>query len=67
MGLLKRERLNIQPRFQVSYWDAAIIAAAGELGCQAIYTEDLNHGQDYDGVKAVNPFLTLGPSTNAEV
>src|SRR5438128_12211328 len=57
--------LQIQSRFQVSYWDAAIIAAASELGCQTIYTEDLNHGQDYDGVRAVNPFLTLIPSSNA--
>jgi predicted nucleic acid-binding protein len=21
-----------------------------------LYTEDLNHGQDYSGVKAINPF-----------
>lgn len=49
--------LSIQQRFQVSYWDAAIIAAASELGCETIYTEDLSQGQDYDGVMALNPFL----------
>jgi len=48
---------EIQTRFQVNYWDATIIAAARELGCQTIYTEDLAHGQDYDGVRVVNPFL----------
>ncbi|HLG14428.1 MAG TPA: PIN domain-containing protein [Blastocatellia bacterium] len=53
--------LEIQQRFQISYWDAAIIAAASELGCHTIYTEDLSHGQDYDGVKALNPFLTAEP------
>jgi predicted nucleic acid-binding protein len=49
--------LEIRDRFQLSYWDAAIIAAARELGCRAIYSEDFSHGQDYDGVTVVNPFL----------
>ena len=40
----------------ISYWDAAIVAAAQELGCEVIYTEDLNDGQDYGGVIARNPF-----------
>jgi predicted nucleic acid-binding protein len=48
--------LEIQQKFQLSYWDAAIIAAAHELGSHLIFTEDLSHGQDYDGVTAVNPF-----------
>ena len=49
--------LQIRERFQISYWDAAIIAAAQELGCRTIYSEDLSHGQDYDGVVVMNPFL----------
>lgn len=49
--------LELRERFQVSYWDAAIIAAAGELGCGTIYSEDLSDGQNYGGVKVVNPFL----------
>ncbi|MCF3651721.1 PIN domain-containing protein [Synoicihabitans lomoniglobus] len=48
--------LEIRQRFQTSYWDAAIIAAAQELGCHTLYSEDLNHGQDYDGLKVINPF-----------
>ncbi len=44
-------------RFELSYWDAAIVAAALELGCHTIYSEDLSHGQQYEGVKVVNPFL----------
>lgn len=27
------------------------------LGAGVLYSEDLNHGQDYDGVRVVNPFL----------
>ncbi len=54
---LARRAFAIKTRFDIRYWDAAIIAAAQELGCQTLYTEDLNHGQDYGGIRAVNPFL----------
>jgi len=47
----------LRRRFQLSHWDACIIAAARELGCHTLYTEDLNHGQDYDGVRVINPFV----------
>jgi predicted nucleic acid-binding protein len=43
-------------RHKVSYWDGAIIAAAERLGAQILYTEDLNHGQKYGSVTAINPF-----------
>jgi len=55
---LLRAALGTKERFGVSYWDAAIIEAARELGCDTILSEDLNHGQDYGGVKALNPFRT---------
>lgn len=48
--------LELQQQFQVSYWDAAIIAAAHELGSHTVFTEDLSDGQNYDGVTVVNPF-----------
>jgi len=44
-------------RFQVSYWDAAIIEAARILGCTEVLSEDLSDNQDYGGVTVVNPFL----------
>jgi predicted nucleic acid-binding protein len=47
----------IRRRFQVSHWDSTIIAAANELGCKTLYSEDINHGQNYDGVTVINPFL----------
>jgi len=43
-------------RFQLSQWDATILAAAAELGCTTVYSEDMNHGQDYGGIQVVNPF-----------
>jgi predicted nucleic acid-binding protein len=39
-----------------SYWDSAIIAAARALGCDTLYTEDLSHGRDVEGLRIVNPF-----------
>ena len=43
-------------RYRVSYWDGAIIAAAERLQAPILYTEDLNHGQKYGTVTAINPF-----------
>ena len=43
--------------FGISYWDGAIIAAAERLGAKTLYTEDLNHGQTYGAVIAINPFI----------
>ena len=43
-------------RFQISYWDAAIVEAARSLGCEVVLSEDLSDGQDYDGVRVRNPF-----------
>ena len=49
--------LDYRARYQVSYWDGLILAAASISGCEAVYSEDLNHGQVYDGMEMINPFL----------
>jgi predicted nucleic acid-binding protein len=56
---LFRSAVLVQRRYQISYWDAAIVAAAKEAGATTLYSEDLSHGQVYDGVRVVNPFLGL--------
>ena len=43
-------------RWQTRYWDAAMIASAARYGATTLYTEDLNHGQLYGTVRALNPF-----------
>jgi predicted nucleic acid-binding protein len=43
-------------RYQISYWDGAIIAAAEALGATTVYSEDFSHGQSYGDIKVVNPF-----------
>ena len=54
---LMKAALRIRQRYQISYWDAAVIASSVELGATTLYTEDLNHGQVYEGVRVENPFL----------
>jgi len=58
---LFRAAIDIHQRFQLSYWDAAILAAAKQLGCHTVFSEDLNDGQNYDGVTVVNPFACATP------
>ena len=48
--------LDEQARWRISLWDALILAAARASGAAELITEDLNHGQDYGGVRAINPF-----------
>jgi predicted nucleic acid-binding protein len=48
--------LDARRRFQISYWDAAIIEASRTMGCTEVLSEDLNDGQDYAGVRVTNPF-----------
>ena len=52
-----RSALAIRERFGLSYWDSAILAAARACGCDAVYSEDLNPEQDYDGLRVINPFM----------
>lgn len=49
--------IELSERYRISYWDGAIIASAAALGANRLYSEDLNHGQIYDGVRVLNPFL----------
>ena len=53
------DALALVERFQVSYYDAAILAAARRLKCKVVHSEDLNDGQDYLGVRVANPFRGL--------
>jgi len=40
-------------------YHAARVAAAQELGATTLYSEDFSDGQDYDGVRVINPFKGL--------
>ena len=53
---LMRLALQIKRRYGIAYWDAAVIAGARRLGAAVLVSEDLSHGQDYGGVRVLNPF-----------
>ena len=53
---------HIESRFQLSWWDALIVAAAQSAQCALLLTEDLQHGQIFDGVQVINPFRTTPES-----
>ncbi len=41
---------------RISFWDALVVRAAQEGGCAILYSEDLHHGWNIDGLRVVNPF-----------
>jgi len=51
-----RRAIEIRSTYQLSFWDASIVAAAESADCMVILSEDLNSGQHYAGIEAVNPF-----------
>ena len=48
--------IEIRSRYDLQFYDSLLLAAAEALGCDEFLTEDLNDGQMYGSVKAVNPF-----------
>jgi predicted nucleic acid-binding protein len=49
--------LGIVERYGFSLYDSMIVASALELGCRALYSEDLQHGQLVEKqLKVINPF-----------
>ena len=48
--------LEIKVTHGLSYWDAAIVAAARALGCRELLSEDMSHGREVEGVTINNPF-----------
>ena len=60
---LVEQAVDLHERFQLRYWDALIIATAKHEGCDEVLSEDMNHGQNYDGVRVTNPFLIAANTT----
>lgn len=58
---LMRRALEVHAQYGTSFYDANIVAAAQVSGAKELWSEDLNTGQDYGGVVAVNPFIQGKP------
>lgn len=48
---------ELQERYQISFWDGMIAAAACAGDATVILSEDLNHGQLIEGIRIENPFV----------
>ena len=48
--------IGIHQRTGISFWDAMIVRSAAEIGSAVLFSEDLNAGQEYSGVRVENPF-----------
>ncbi len=54
---LYRDALDVHERWQYSFFDSLIIAAALAGNCDVLYSEDLSDGQRIRGLTIRNPFL----------
>jgi predicted nucleic acid-binding protein len=54
---LVSDAIRIRDRYRLSWYDSLIVAAAQHAGCNFLYSEDLQHGQQFGAVTVRNPFL----------
>lgn len=53
-----KSALDLMIKYQLSYYDALIVATALEAACVTLYSEDMQHGQIFEGrLQVINPFL----------
>ena len=53
---LVMQAVVLKERYDVGFYDSLMLSAANKAKCDVIYTEDLNSGQKYGTVTAINPF-----------
>ncbi len=56
---LYRHALDLQTRYHYGFYDSLVIAAALDVGCTRLYSEDLQNGQRIEGLTIENPFVEL--------
>ena len=56
-GPILLHAIDIEEANKISFWDALIVAAAYAKNSTMLLTEDLNHGQNIEGITIHNPFL----------
>lgn len=61
---LARQAVRRSVSSRLSYWDALIVETALDAGAVTLLTEDLQHGQEFAGMRVVNPFRQLAASTD---
>jgi predicted nucleic acid-binding protein len=54
---LYSEAMRLYGQGGLSWFDALIVGAAQQAGCDVLYSEDLQHGQRFGSLRVVNPFV----------
>jgi predicted nucleic acid-binding protein len=57
------EALDLEARFQISFWDALVRQAAHAAGAEVLYSEDLSDTQTYGSVQVINPLSIVADET----
>jgi len=50
--------IDLHRLHRLSFWDALILRSARAGGCSVVLSEDMRHGQDYEGVRVEKPVPT---------
>ena len=56
-GAIILQASEFEDRHNLSFWDAMIVSAACDRNAAILITEDLNDGQQIEGITVRNPFL----------
>jgi predicted nucleic acid-binding protein len=54
------EALDLEAKYQISFWDALMVEAAHVSGAEILYSEDLSDRRAYGAVRVINPFRAGG-------
>lgn len=54
---LHRDALRVAQRYQLGFYDSLIVASTLSARCDRLFCEDLQHGQNVEGLRIVNPFV----------
>jgi len=57
--------LDLAARQRLSTWDAMVIHAALDAGCDTLFSEDLQNGRRFGALQVVNPFLPVAHGLGA--
>ena len=55
-ALVLAEAFELAEKHGLQTYDAIILAASAQGGCDILYSEDMQHGFEWNGVMVVNPF-----------
>ena len=47
---------HLEDRWSLAWWDSLIVAAAFDAGATYLLSEDFQSGQDFEGVRVIDPF-----------